>query len=203
MSKLDKFFKAKDSKKEKELQKSVPKPTAEDAEELQKIVQGEFVVASEIGGKTLTLTKEGVAIEQQHSLSSTAPKPVQWPVEEKRAVSPTTAPPPEPPPKEEKKPETWRPGASRSRKPEVKMQPEDFPSLADAAKVKDKEIREKAEKAAAEAKKEAAPSGNLFRAPSGPPRSALATSSATSMFTSRQGGDRGESGAAFSSTSWR
>ena len=71
MSKLDKFFKAKDSKKEKDQQQNVPKPTAEDAEELQKFMQGEFVVSSEISGKTLTLTKGGVAMYAFYVYSST------------------------------------------------------------------------------------------------------------------------------------
>ena len=59
MSKLDKFFKAKDVKKEKEIQKSAPKPVvAED--ENKNIVAGEFGMMGDFSGKTVTLTKEGV-----------------------------------------------------------------------------------------------------------------------------------------------
>ena len=59
MSKLDKCFKAKDNKKEKEIQKSAPKPVAVD-DENKNIVAGEFGMMGDFSGKTVTLTKEGV-----------------------------------------------------------------------------------------------------------------------------------------------
>jgi hypothetical protein len=201
-SKLDKFFKSKDLKKEKELQKAAPKPIIK--EDSVKIVGNEFLVDAEFGGKTVTVRKDDVTIEDDRLITpQEETMKAQWKSQDALEVKEE---PVAEPVKEEKKPGIYKAssGVIRSKKVEVKMDQENFPSLADAKNVKDKELKEKA--AAEAAAKTTAPSSSLFRpssvsanpwsAQSRPPSGTQGT-----LFSSRSSGEGTKT--AVEATSWR